>query len=100
MIKSPLTACLALLAVASTSCLAQRIDTSQSRNIALTDAQSQSGRLPATDQQTPLMSPVMTRAMAHRGADGTLTVDCKVQASPLAARAHPELPRNARRKEK
>ncbi|MGB8634150.1 MAG: hypothetical protein WCD66_06410 [Rhodanobacteraceae bacterium] len=89
-----------MLAVVSTSSPAQRIDTNQSRNVSLTDAQAASTGLPAAKQQEAVMSPVMTRAIAHRGADGKLTVDCQVQASPMVANVRPELPQAARRKSK
>ena len=100
MIKSLLTACLGMLAIVSTSSPAQRIDTSQSRNVALTDAQTRSTGLPSAKQKEAVMSPVMTRAIAHRGADGKLTVDCQVQASPMVANAHHDLLKAARRKAK
>lgn len=73
--------CLAILAAVSTIGQAQTINTSHSKIVALTNAHDEAPN-PALTKQQPMMSPVMTRAIARRDASGELVVKCHVEPSP------------------
>lgn len=76
--------CLAAFAAVSTMGQAQTINTSHSRSVALSGAQNLASE-PALATRQPAMLRVMTRAVAHRDANGELVVKCHVEPSPIAA---------------
>lgn len=82
--KTLLAISLSMLAAASGICQAQAIDSRDSQSFALSTTQANTTGPLMAELKQPVMSTIMTRAIAHRDADGKLTVKCQVEESPIA----------------
>lgn len=77
---------LGMMAAASGICQAQTIDTRHSQSFALSTTQANVAVPRTAELKQPIMSTVMTRAIARRDTDGKLAVECQVEEAPIARR--------------